>query len=394
MLRNCNSIILLLCVGAATGLYAQNLGTSRFSGSVNSSGADSFVVANNGRQQTYQTGNIPANGLALQNADVIQTGPNNYVEVQLDPSGAIVKLAENTSVTFNDLGSAKRSAVLTFLYGRMRIVNSGGNGTVTIQAGNAAVEFSRGDLALDFAVIPGSANTQPQLQVSTLSGTAQVVASAASPGATRTPLYEHETVTFDVTTRLAVINRQPLNQELAAYWSRNGFRQAGMSPHSNYLAQGGNQPTASSSLPPLGAVPAIGAYPAGASPVSFGTPAQSQPVPAAPNYTSAGNPYGNTAGNAGQAREAVPVLAANAIRPSDIGAMSNDKATISVKNGGVLAGAILVAVGIIAQGLAHYNVFGLDSDMQDKLFTFSYAPISGGIITLIGSYVYLYQNSY
>jgi hypothetical protein len=362
LLKNRNSIIFLLSLFAAVGLYAQNTGTSRFSGSVNSTGSDSFVIVNQGNQKTYQTGSTPATGLALQNADMIQTGLGNYVEVQLDPSGAVVKLAENTSVVFNDLGSANRSALLSFLYGRLRIVNQGGSGTVTIQVGNAAIEFSRGDLALDFAVIPGSSNKQPQLQVSTLSGTAQVVSSVASPGSARTPLYEHETVTFDVTTRLAVINRQPLNQEIAAYWSRNGFRQAGMSPQSTYLAQGS---------PLL----ALGAYPAGTN--SFGSPSQSMP-----NF--------NTTGNA--VRPATPITAANPIRLSDVDPMSNENATISVKNGGVFWGTIITATGILGQSLAHYNVLGLESDVNDKVFAFSYAPIAAGIVTLIASYIYLYKN--
>jgi hypothetical protein len=357
LLKNRNSIILLLSLFAIAGLSAQNFGNSRFSGSVNSTGSDSFVIVNQGSQKLYQTGSIPSSGLALQNADMIQTGPGNYVEVQLEPSIAMVKLAENTSVIFNDLGSASRPASLSFLYGRLRIVNLDGNGTVTIQVGNAAILFGRGDLALDFAVIPGSSNRQPQLQISTLSGTAQVVSSVASPGAARTPLYEHETVTFDVTTRLAVINRQPLNQELVAYWSRNGFRQAGMSPHSIQLAQGSPLPT-------------FGAYPVS-------------------NLSQSEAPL-NTAGN-GPSIASVPA-AANSIRLSDFDSLSNEKATISVKNGGVLWGAIITAVGILGQSLFHYDAFGLDSDFNDKMFAISYAPIAAGIVTLIASYAYLYKN--
>jgi hypothetical protein len=362
LLKNGHSIILLLSLFVASDLFSQNLGATRFSGSINSNGADSFVIANNGHQQTYQTGTIPASGLALQNSDMIQTGPNNYVEVQLDPSGAIVKLAENTSVIFNDLGSSKRGAVISILYGRMRIVNSSSNGTISIQAGTAAVEFSRGDLALDFAVIPGSSNKQPQFQVSTLSGTAQVVSSAASPGAAKTPLYEHETVTFDVTTRLAVINRQPLNQEIAAYWSRNGFRQAGMSPHSTYLAQGGGQ----------SALPAIGAYPAVTNTAPFGSTPQS-----------GAHPFRDENSNTFE----------SSMDMTNINWMSNENATLAVKNGGVFWGVLFIAAGVIGQGVSHYNMLGLETDLNDKIFSFSYVPIGIGVITLVATYIYLYRNS-
>jgi hypothetical protein len=364
LLRKRNSIILLLLLSTVTGLYAQNLGTSRFSGSVNSAGSDSFVVASNGRQQTYQTGTIPANGLALQNSDMIQTGPNNYVEVQLGPSGATVKLAENTSVIFNDLGSTSHSAMLSLLYGRMRIVNSGNNGTVTIQIGNAAVEFVWGDMALDFAVIPGSANTQPQLQVSTLSGSIQLAGTMA--GATKIMCYEHETVTFDVTSRLAIINRQSLNQEIVAYWSRNAFRQAGMSPHSTYLAQDRAQS-------PL---PAIGAYPVGMNPAPIGGS-----IPSANNNS---DPF---------QMKATPAVAVNPNITNSVGRMSDMNATISVKNGGVFWGAVITTLGIVAQNLSHYNVFSLDDDTNSKMYILSYVPITAGLITLVATYSYLYNNS-
>jgi hypothetical protein len=366
LLQKRNSIIFLLSLCAVAGLYAQNLGALRSLGSVSSAGSDSFVIANNGRQQTYQTGAIPASGLELQNSDMIQTGPSNYVEIQLDPSGAIVKLAENTSVIFNDLGSTNRAAMLSLLYGRLRIVNSSSNGMVTIQIGNAAVEFSRGDLALEFAVIPGSTVTQPQLQVSTLSGSIQV-SSGMAAGATKVICNEYETVTFDVTSRLAVLKRQSLSQETVAYWSRNAFRQAGMSPHSTYLAQGGGQPS----------LPAIGAYPAGMTPAPF---------------SGSGQPSGNSSDPFNQLR-ATPAVPVTPTPTLGTERLSDMHATISVKNGGVFWGAVITAVGILAQNLSHYGVFGLDDDTNDKVYMLSYVPITAGLITLAATYSYLYNNS-
>jgi hypothetical protein len=357
MLKNyCFVVLLVLTV---SGLRAQNLGATRFSGSVNQSGADSFVVANNGRQQVYQTNTIPANGLALQNADMIQTGPGNYVEVQLDPSGAIIKLAENTSVVFNDLGSSNRSALLSFLYGRMRIVNSDNKGTVTVQAGNAAIEVSRGDMALDFAVIPGSANKQPQLQVSTFSGAGQVVSSVASPGTAKIPLYEHETVIFDVTTRLAVITRQPLNQEIAAYWSKNGFRQVGTAPQGT-LAQR-TQPV----------LPALGAYPAGTNTLP------ARPVSASQNFDASSFPLTDQTGS---------------VSGFDFEILNSDQATISPKNNGILIGAILTVAGVLTQAIGHYDLLDLDVEIADKVYTAGFAPIAFGFVTFIASYIYSYRK--
>jgi hypothetical protein len=371
MVKNHNFIAGLLLL-TASGLCAQNLGATRFSGSVSHSGTDSFVVANNGRQQVYQTNTIPVNGLVLQNADMIQTGPGNYVEIQLDPSGAIIKLAENTSVVFNDLGTSSRPALLSFLYGRMRIVNSDSKGTITVQAGNAAIEISRGDMALDFAVIPGSANKQPQLQVSTFSGAGQVVSSVASPGAAKTPLYEHETVIFDVTTRLAVVTRQPLNQEIAAYWSKNGFRQVGTTP-SSVLAQA-NRPL----------LPALGTYSAGTNSVPVGA-VSARPVSVNQQFDSSGFPSGSTS----------PVPLANtveAISGFDFDVMSSERATIPPKNNGILIGTILTAAGILMQSIGHYNVLNLDADTAEQVYAVGFAPFAFGIITFVATYIYSYKN--
>jgi hypothetical protein len=371
-LKNYNAIVFLLLL-AASGIYAQNLGATRFSGSVNQSGSDSFVIANNGRQQTYQTSTIPAHGVAIQNADMIQTGPGNYVEIQLDPSGAIVKLAENTSVVFNDLGSSNRPALLSFLYGRMRIVNPDTKGTVSVQAGNALIEISRGDMALDFAVIPGSANRQPQLQVSTLSGVGQVVSSVASPGAAKTPLYEHETVIFDVTTRLAVITRQPLNQEIAAYWSRNGFRQVGTSPQP-VLAQG-NRPT----------LPALGSYPGGTSASTGG-------VPRLPASTGQTFDYSGFPSDSYSSDPSATQTDPN--RQFDIDVLSADRATVRPKNNGVLIGTILTSFGVLAQTLCHYDALGFAPGVNDTVYAVGFAPIALGLITFIATYIYSYRTTY
>jgi hypothetical protein len=376
------TIILSLTLFAISGLCAQNLGTSRFSGSVNSSGVDNFIIANNGTQRTYQTGTIPVNGLALQNSDMIQTGPGNYVEVQLDPSGAIIKLAENTSAIFSDLGSSSRPALINLLYGRMRVVNQGISGTVSVQAGNALVDFSRGDIAFDFAVIPGSANRNPQFQVSILSGSAQVVPSVGSPGAAKMPLYEHETVLLDVTNRLAILTRQPLNQEIAAYWSRNAFRQAGMPTQSTQIAQSAAPQVvrgSQSTLPTLGA--------------SY--PATTNYAPIIPiSVDSLVNDNGTEQGTSASNDPNQYMMAPTAARPLAAGksvALSGARATIPPKNSGVLMGAILTAVGVLGQSVAHYNMFALDSDTVDKVYMVSYAPLGIGIVALVASYLYSYR---
>jgi hypothetical protein len=349
------AIITVLSVFAVSGLCAQGFGTSRMPGQVNA-GSDSFSVVNNGQRQVYQAGAIPASGLNLKNADMIQTGPSNYVEAQLDVSGAMIKLAENTSVVFNELGTTTRPAMMTLVYGRMRVVNQSGGSLIVVQVGSASVEFSRGDLSLDFAVIPGSRSNQPQLQVSTLAGTAYFVSSPAKVGAKKYLLYEYETVTVDANAELATLNRQPLNKEITAFWSKNGFRQAGgMAAQGAQTAQGVTR----SALPPLGAYPA-----ASSSEASFDS-----------GYSDTGAITDLTGG----------------FDTSSIVPLGMNKATLGVKNRGMLMGTILVSAGALVQTAAHFNLFG-NENTSDTAFLVGYIPIGVGVTALIATYFYIYNR--
>ena len=58
-------------------------------------------------------------GLAVYPGDIIQTDPNTYVEIQLLPSRSVIKVAENTSFTVEQI-SATGDGVFNLAYGRLR----------------------------------------------------------------------------------------------------------------------------------------------------------------------------------------------------------------------------------------------------------------------------------
>ena len=67
---------------------------------------------------------IPADGLCLgyivYPGDLLQTGSGSFVEVQLRPKGTMLKVAENTSFIFQNIGDANTETNLNLLYGRVR----------------------------------------------------------------------------------------------------------------------------------------------------------------------------------------------------------------------------------------------------------------------------------
>jgi len=58
-------------------------------------------------------------GLAVYPGDIIQKDPNTYVEIQLLPSRSVIKVAENTSFTVEQI-SATGDGVFNLAYGRLR----------------------------------------------------------------------------------------------------------------------------------------------------------------------------------------------------------------------------------------------------------------------------------
>jgi hypothetical protein len=214
------------------------------------------------------------------------------------------------------------------------------------------------------------------------------------PGAAKIPLYEQETVLFDVATRRAVITRQPLNQEIAAFWSRNAFRQTGTPAQSTHLAQGGHA-----------SLPALGAYPVGttstpragipALPVSSGqSNVDYSGYPGYPGYSgvpSSGFPTdGVPSGGAFQSPQTNPKD--TAFRGANFDVMSTERATLRPKNNGIIVGTLLITAGILMQAVGHYNVLGLETDIADVVYLGGYAPVAFGLVTLIGTYIYSYKN--
>jgi hypothetical protein len=261
---------------------------------------------------------------------------------------------------------------------------------VQVIVGNAAVEITRGDVSLDFVSQKNSIETRPMLYISTLSGTAFVVQNGAGISPMRIPLNQNETVVLDVQTTLAIITRNPLNQETVAFWSRNGFKQAGVGATPQLAAAGGSSPVYPSaennnslmipastpSSPPVHG-------PAG----TMVTPSKAEDIDFGVGTTFSG-------ANGLGIRETAPEnIGRKVLSATELSKKNPDKMSVELKNVGTMVGIVLTVLGVGIQGFSHVagdDIFG--ASVNNQIFLYSYAPIALGVTSLLASYFYKYDG--
>jgi hypothetical protein len=204
-----------------------------FRGYVFYSEGEDFVLSTDGRRQIYRAGDGAGAGFGLVPGDMIQTGADSQVELQIIPEGAVIKAAENTSFVFNGPGGDVETLELTLLYGRLRILTGTGGTRIRTLTGNAETVIVRGDIGIDFIIPPEYAgeagSARPKLYVSAMSGAAEVGLSFSSrnsytPDIPDLPVGKGETVSLELAGALSIIERKPLDPGVLSYWDRNNFR--------------------------------------------------------------------------------------------------------------------------------------------------------------------------
>ena len=111
-------MVLLVAYGALGQETGQSSGTSSFGVVIYAEG-DTVSVIRDLRRTEYDAFTGELLGLPLFSGDLIQTDPDTYIEIQLLPSRSIIKVAENTSFTVEQI-SATGDGVFDLSYGRLR----------------------------------------------------------------------------------------------------------------------------------------------------------------------------------------------------------------------------------------------------------------------------------
>jgi hypothetical protein len=221
-----------------------------------------FVLTAGGQRISYRPDSIGEGGFSLHNGDIVQTGPGSFVEIRLTPGGKVIRIAENTFISYNKTEGEGVSLGLS--YGRLRLSdgkNSLGGGEIFVRSGTAEVAFHNGDISVDYTVQPaGETRRQaPVLRVYVFSGTADLIPlirgslgdyTGITPEIPRFKVNEREELAIEISSSLSYVERKPLNKDIAAYWDR--YTSAAFSP----LAPAPEEPAAPSEAAALPETPA------------------------------------------------------------------------------------------------------------------------------------------
>jgi hypothetical protein len=282
-------------------------------------------------------------GLTLNPGDLIQTDSGVFLEIQLLPSGTLIKLSENTTFVFNGYDSSGRFADLGLLYGRIRLVSGtgGGNKTAVVRSANISVRLEAGDLGIDYVLEPLARGRggipRPMLCLYDFSGNAEVFPfpSGGSPvqaGEVQSiAVREKEALFLEIASPVIFTERKALHKDIIDFWRHHNF----------------------SGIPPL----------------------------AMPSVT-----LPEIAGGAGSEAPAAipePAVQDNPFSSQDYLALSRAR---TVKNAVLVTGLVLTAASVAAQGAAYSNTG--DHDFARNVFTAAYAPLGVGILTILAGILY------
>jgi hypothetical protein len=287
-----------------------------------------------------------AAGLTLNPWDLIQTGPGVFLEIQLLPSGTLIKVSENTSFVFNGYDSPGRFADFGLLYGRIRLVSGtgGGNRTAVVRSANISVRIEEGDVGIDYVMEPlahgRGGMPKPTLRLYDFSGKAEVFPfpSGSSPvqaGEIQSILVrEKESLFLEIASPMVFAERRALDRDIIDFWGQHNF---------------------------------------------YGTPPLAMPSVALPEIP------GETAVTEVPAEVPEAVIPDNLFSSQDYLALSRAR---MVKNTALVTGLFLTAASLTAQGLA-YSEFDTGNDaFARNVFTAAFAPMGVGIFTMLTGIFY------
>ncbi len=220
-----------------------------------------FSVIRSGAMRSYNPSAPAALGLRVQEGDLIQTSADTFLEIQLIPSGSVLKLAENTSFILRVMGGSGEENAFKLVYGRVRAkVNKlSGTESFSIRSGQTIAGVRGTDFGFDATVTPqGTEGGQPQwtpdVTVYCFSGEVAVYPSApevtedeattSAAGVTKGDqlgqepqeqkiaakpipyivIKANEQATVALQSGIPLVERAPVEEQTMTYWKDNEFK--------------------------------------------------------------------------------------------------------------------------------------------------------------------------
>jgi hypothetical protein len=187
---------------------------------VKSGGGDFTLIRDNGIDGNYSPSDISRNGLILRDSDTIQTPSGVFVEAHAYPSGTSVRIAENSFVTFVNIGGSSMIQVISLIYGRVRIDHRNSSEAILLRAGSSITEIKKGSVNFDLLMppddAPGGGGSRLLLYVSAISGSALFLPPVMSRDSQQIKLKKNEALIFN--TETGQITRRPMDKAIAGFW--------------------------------------------------------------------------------------------------------------------------------------------------------------------------------
>jgi len=300
-----------------------------------------------GQQTIFSADVIRMGSVILDRTGIVQTGAGTSLEIQLVPSGTVIKLSENTTLVYNGIDANGGFADIGLLFGRIRVVSGeadpAGFHPVIVRSGGISARIVEGDMGIDYVLEPSDRGMTlaPLFRINAFRGRAEVFSHGAGGGAlaeTQSFTVEQwESLSLDVTPTHTFVERMSLTEGILAYWMANNF--AGNPPL--------RMPDTAIALPPAAAPQEIIREVI----VEVFVPPAFQPPPPTP---------------APPPRPEMGVWGRRFLLGVGLG---------------------MIGTSMAVQGLAHYAPgFFPNEGMADNMHAFAYAPlITGALFTLIGT---------
>jgi len=333
----------------------------------------SFALMIRGERTVIGAAEVNAGGVTLERGGIVHTGAGTFLEIMLVPSGAVIKISDNTSLVYNGMDSSGGFVDLTVLYGRIRVITGDGEGAgpVVIRSGGISSRVNAGDLGIDFILEPGDRNAipRPVFRVHAFRGAAEVFPygrGGLQPnfgGAQALSVGEGESLFLDISSSFTFAEKTPISAQIAEYWMINNFK--GASPVT--------MPSTGIAIAPVPAeVPA---------PVIIYVTQPAEPAPAAASESAPASPPPPAQTATAVSYDPSYLPEADSYAPSRTS--YNRKKTT-----GIIIGLAMTFAAAAVQGIT-YGAFDVQTNRNaNTIFTAAHIPLGVGMLTTLGSILY------
>jgi hypothetical protein len=191
-----------------------------------------FALTLNKERTVFPAATVNGGGMTLERSGVIHTGAHTFLELQLIPSGTVVKLSDNTSLIYNGIDGNANFVDLGLLYGRIRVVAGNGfagENYVVVSSGGVSARLEKGDLGVDYLLEPDNTTPRPLFRVYSFRGSAEVYpygkegTAAYFGGAKALTMEQGEILALDVSSPYTFAEKGSVSGEIADYWKFHNF---------------------------------------------------------------------------------------------------------------------------------------------------------------------------